>query len=222
VASGPGYVAAAAARRGATVVGVDFSSAMVAEAASRHPGIEFREGNAESLPFPDESFDAVVIAFGLLHFPHPNRALAEAHRVLRSGGKLGFTVWAGPDRAVGFGLIIKAIQAHGNLDAGLPDGPPFFRFSDPEEAGRTLTGLGFISPLSREIAQTWRFSSAYEWIGGIETYTVRTAALLRAQNSEARAAIHAALIAAAQQSYPGKTGGIEIPMPAMLSSATKP
>lgn len=45
IASGPGYVAAAAARRGATVIGVDFSAAMVAEAQGRNPDVEFREGN---------------------------------------------------------------------------------------------------------------------------------------------------------------------------------
>src|SRR6185295_18877495 len=50
IASGPGYVAAAGAKRGATVLGVDFSPAMVAHAQSLQPGVEFRDGDAEALP----------------------------------------------------------------------------------------------------------------------------------------------------------------------------
>src|SRR5215470_3290949 len=83
VASGPGYVAAAAAARGALAVGVDFSAAMVAAAAKKYPDVEFRLGDAENLPFDEASFDAVTMNFGLLHLAHPDRALAEACRVLR-------------------------------------------------------------------------------------------------------------------------------------------
>ncbi len=82
VASGPGYVAAAAASAGASAVGVDFSSEMVRLAAARYPGIVFQEGDAEALAFPDESFDAVTLNFGVLHLARPDAALAEARRVL--------------------------------------------------------------------------------------------------------------------------------------------
>ena len=66
IATGPGYIAAAAARRGATVTGLDFSSAMIAQATALHPNISFREGDAGNLPFPDTSFDVVVIGFGIV------------------------------------------------------------------------------------------------------------------------------------------------------------
>ncbi len=56
--------------------------------ASRYPGcITFREANAESLPFPDGTFDAYTIAFGIRNVPRIDQALAEAHRVLRRGGR---------------------------------------------------------------------------------------------------------------------------------------
>src|SRR5438093_13748956 len=58
IATGPGFIAAAAAARGAEVTGLDFSPAMIALARARHPRIEFREGDAEALPFDAASFEA--------------------------------------------------------------------------------------------------------------------------------------------------------------------
>ena len=60
VATGPGWVAAQAAERGASVVGVDVAEAMIARARSAHPGLEFRWADAHELPFADGSFDAVL------------------------------------------------------------------------------------------------------------------------------------------------------------------
>src|SRR5439155_18156209 len=71
VASGPGYAAAAAAARGARVAALDFSLAMVELARSQNPELEFREGDAEALPFPEASFDAAVMNFGMLHLAQP-------------------------------------------------------------------------------------------------------------------------------------------------------
>ena len=110
VATGPGYVAAAAAQCGASVVGVDFSAAMVAAARRHHPLVAFQEGDAEALPFADSCFDAVVMNFGLLHLGRPEQALAEALRVLRAGGKVGFTVWAKPEEVVGFGAVLRVFR----------------------------------------------------------------------------------------------------------------
>jgi ubiquinone/menaquinone biosynthesis C-methylase UbiE len=96
------YQAAAAARRGADVVGVDFADAMVQQARRIYPDFAFRPSSAEDLPFPDMSFDAVGISFGMPHFARPDTALAEAFRVLRGflkAGRLSMTVddsgWAG-------------------------------------------------------------------------------------------------------------------------------
>src|SRR5919106_2563108 len=93
VGTGPGLVAAAAAERGADVIGIDFSEAMVLEARRRYPDLEFQEGAAESLPFEDGQFDAVVANFVLHHLGQPEQALREAFRVLRGAGRMGFTVW---------------------------------------------------------------------------------------------------------------------------------
>jgi len=113
VATGPGYVAAAAVRRGARALGIDFSSSMVAEARRLHPAVEFREGDAEALPFERDTFDVVTIPFGLLHLARPDTALAEALRVLGPGGRVAFTVWDAPERAATFGIVLRAVEARG-------------------------------------------------------------------------------------------------------------
>jgi len=219
VATGPGYVAAAAVRRGASVVGIDFSEAMLAEARGHNPGIDFRSGDAEALPFPEASFDAVVMSFGLLHLARPDQALAEAHRVLRPGGRLAFTVWDRPDKAVAFGIVLGAVERHGRLDVPLPPGPPFFRFSDPGESYRVLLGLGFKSPEVTVVPQVWRLGSVDALFEVMRGGTVRTAGLLRAQTPAAQAAIRADIRDAVRPYQRGD--GVELPMPAVLSSAVK-
>ncbi|MCW5702918.1 MAG: methyltransferase domain-containing protein [Xanthobacteraceae bacterium] len=86
-------------RHGAIVTGVELTPARVAGAAelSRRVGLEGKvrvlEGNVMDLPLADASFDAVVSQEALLHVPDIGRTFAEAHRVLRSGGRFAFTNW---------------------------------------------------------------------------------------------------------------------------------
>ena len=220
VATGPGYVAAAAAERGATAVGIDFSASMVARARTVYPAVEFQEGDAEAIAFPDGAFDAVVMNFGMLHLARPERAMAEAARVLKPGGSFAFTVWAKPEDAVGFGIILKAIQAHGNLGVQLPQGPSFFRFSDPAECDRTLREAGFGNVRVVSIPQVWRFNAPDELFDAIYNGGVRIRAILRAQTSEALEAIRSAAREAAKRFT--DQGVIDLPMPAILASAVKP
>ena len=71
---------------GGRVLGLDFSSQMLEVARRDHPGIEFIEGDALTLPFDDASFDVSTIAFGLRNLADPVRGLREMLRVVRSGG----------------------------------------------------------------------------------------------------------------------------------------
>ncbi len=212
VACGPGYVAAAAAARGADALGVDFSSEMVQEARRRHPGVRFEEGDAEQLPFPASNFDAVVTNYGMLHFGRPERALAEARRVLRPGGRVAFAVWETPDHAIGFGIVLGAIQKHGDLNVPIPPGPPFFRFSDPEESMRALLAAGFSNPIISRVPQAWRLPSAGALFDVMYNASVRNAALLRAQKPEVLEAIRAEIRRGVEEHRN------ELPMPAVLVS----
>jgi SAM-dependent methyltransferase len=220
VATGPGFVAAAAAARGATVVGIDFSRAMIGLARERYPDLDFREGDAEALAFPDASFDAVTMNFGVLHLEQPDLALAEARRVLAGGGRFAFTVWAKPEKSLGFGIVLRAIETRGRMDVPLPPGPPFFRFSDPEECVRSLASSGFVNGRVDELPLVWRLRSPEDVCDAFLHGAVRTAALLQAQTPDALGAIRRA-IADSVEAY-RRGDAIELPMAAVLASGTRP
>ena len=220
VATGPGYIAAGAAARGAHAIGVDFATNMVAEARRRYPGIEFHEGDAENLAFDAASFDAVVCAFGILHIADPERAIGEAHRVLRPGGRYAFTVWMGPDRHEFFGIVLKAMATHGNMQVDLPPAPPIFRFSNSAECDTALMRAEFVDVSFRELELDWRAPSVETVLDFVHKGTVRTAMMMDLQTPEARARIHAAIREGAAP-Y-ARDGAYHIAWPAALVSGRKP
>jgi SAM-dependent methyltransferase len=223
VCTGPGYVAAAAARRGARVTGLDFSLPMIEIASMRWGALpqapRFLVGDAEQQGFPAASFDAVVSNYGVLHLARPDEFLAEAFRMLRPGGRLAFTVWATPAEALIFGIVHKAVEQYGDPAVALPPGPPFFRFADAAEAERTLRGIGFAAVSVGRVPQLWRPADPDGIYQAFITGGVRTRGLLLAQVPEAQARIRAA-IRDAVETY--RTGdGISIPTPAVLICAHK-
>jgi demethylmenaquinone methyltransferase/2-methoxy-6-polyprenyl-1,4-benzoquinol methylase len=86
-------------RPGGRVIGVDFSVAMLEQARRLEPQVEFRLGDVSQLADPDESVEAVTIAFGLRNLIDRNGALTEMRRVLRLGGRLVILEFAPPPRA---------------------------------------------------------------------------------------------------------------------------
>jgi SAM-dependent methyltransferase len=220
VATGPGFIAAAAAGRGAQVTGLDFSPAMIALARTRQPAIDFREGDAEALPFDAARFDAVVMNFGMLHLARPDAAIAEAHRVLRPGGRFAFTVWGAPEQALGFGLIVRAVEQYGEPDVGLPEGPPFFQFSDAVACRRTLDAAGFSDVDVVTLALTWVMKSPDAVFAAVSRGGVRTAAVLRAQTPDALEQIRAS-VRRGVEAYGTADGTFAIPMLVVLASGIK-
>jgi len=97
VACGTGNAAIRAAAAGGRVVGVDLTPELFTagrrEAAAAGVDIEWVEGDAEALPFPDDSFDVVLSTFGCMFAPRHQVAAAELARVLRPGGRLGVCAW---------------------------------------------------------------------------------------------------------------------------------
>ncbi len=219
VASGPGYVAGQAAARGADVTGLDFAPNMVELATRNFPDARFRQGDAEALPFDDGSFDAVTINFGVLHFPDADKALAEAFRVLRPGGRLAFTNWAKTSRSALY-ISGKAIQTHGSLEVDLPPGTPVFRFAEPDECKRTLAGIGFADVACATHDLIWRLPRPFELMQAFMESGARTAGLLKAQDPADLPAIAAAMTDACAPYVEGDVA--LLPMPCVLTAAAKP
>ena len=221
VGCGPGYVAAAAAERGATSRGLDFSEEMVAIAQETFPHIEFRQGDAQNLPFPDATFDRVLANFALLHLSYPERACAEAYRVLKDGGKFGFTVWAPPEENPYAKMIDDAIQAHADLEIDLPTGPPHYLFSGREEFRRVLERVGFngASMIFKLHTIRWNVPSACYPFEAERDAGVRTAGLLARQTSEKLGAIQLAIEESVRRYAEGDS--FSIPKAAYVVAITK-
>jgi len=181
VACGPGVAAAQAAARGARVEGVDFSPEMIGEARGRHPAIAFETGDAEALPFPDASFDAVVANFGIHHVERPERAIAQARRVLVPGGTFAFTFWAAPQDNTAWRIIFAAIAAHGRMDVPMPAGND--AHATRENFSRLVAQAGFDARSLRTelIERNWELPRDADLVSIFETGTVRMATLLRGQ-----------------------------------------
>jgi SAM-dependent methyltransferase len=81
--------------------------------------------------------------FGVLHLPLPERAFAEAARVLRAGGRYAFTVWAGEDESPGAAIVQQAVAAHGRPDVELPTGPDHLRHGRRRDWQQLLGQCGF-------------------------------------------------------------------------------
>ena len=89
VCCGTGDLSIAAREAGGEVTGLDFSEPMLARARAKDPDIDWVAGDALMLPFPDGSFDAVTVGFGVRNLEDLERGLAELRRVLKPGGRLG-------------------------------------------------------------------------------------------------------------------------------------
>jgi SAM-dependent methyltransferase len=219
VACGPGFVSEEAAARGAEPVGLDVAPGMVERARGRCPTLTFVEGDALALPFPDESFDAVTMSFGILHMSEPERAVAEAHRVLATGGRFAFTAWLEEGNTVAE-VVGSAVDAHA-LPVELPEGPPFFRFGAASECRRVLEEAGFDAEsfLTQTIAHDWRVPTAELLFEAELNAGVRTAAVLRAQPVERLEAIRDAMAAGVRRHADGD--GFLLPIVARVASAVR-
>ncbi len=160
------------------------------------------------------------MSFGILHLGRPEKALLEACRVLRRGGRFAFSVWAKPEETIGFGIVLRAVEQYGEPRVELPEGPPFFRYSDPEECIRGLLVAGFASPAVTKVSQLWRLPAGDGLFNAMKDSTVRTAGLLRAQKPTVLNKIRQAMRAELEPYTKGDV--VELPMPALIASGVKP
>ena len=138
VATGTGWTARLLASRGAAVTGVDIGSGVIEAAKALATDIDFRVGDAEALPFGENSFDAVTSTFGVMFVARPEAAARELARVCKSGARLGLVTWA-PG-----GTVAGIFQTMRPYMPPLPPNPPPspFEWGRPERV-RELLGDAF-------------------------------------------------------------------------------
>lgn len=168
VACGSGNTTLAAARRAwGNTVGLDYVPALLEHGARRAAverlEVEWVEGDAEKLPFPDASFDVVLSSFGVMFAPDQERAAAELLRVCRPGGRIGLATWT-PQ-----GLVGQAMGVIGRYAPSAPGAQPPVLWG-AEEHLRELFGNGIseFEAATREI--DFRFRSADHWLEFFRAY----------------------------------------------------
>jgi ubiquinone/menaquinone biosynthesis C-methylase UbiE len=231
LATGPGYLANMAPQYGyAKVTGIDFSNEMISIAklnqVSSHSResitktVKFKVEDAEQLEETDNSFDSVTMNFGLLHLPNPDKAIGEAYRVLKSGGKFAYTVWAKPEQNPGFKLLLEAVDTFVDKTITIPEGPAFFYFSDKDNSINALTNAGFIDISIQSINLEWVVESSDDFFNAFLKGGARIGGLLRLQSETTVNSIRNKVMA---DSKPYKNGDkLHIPICVMLVVGTKP
>lgn len=149
-----------------SVTGLDLLAGMleVARAASDdvRPAIEWVEGNAMEMPFPNGSFDVVLCQQGLQFFPDKVVALEEARRVLVPRGRLIVSVWAQIEHSPGVAALQRALERHAPEVAGFL--PVVFSLSDPQVLSDYVTQAGFKEVSVKTEAMQVSFASVEEYL----------------------------------------------------------
>jgi ubiquinone/menaquinone biosynthesis C-methylase UbiE len=173
IACGTGIVARiAAARVGptGTVVGVDLNPGMlsvarVAGSTDSRPSapLQWKEANADNLPFPDQSFDIAYCQLGLQFFADRAAALREMRRVLGAEGRLALMVWRGIHESPGFGALAESLERHiGQAAAAIMRAP--FGLSNADELADLVRAAGFQDVAIQQRVGTVRFPSVERFV----------------------------------------------------------
>jgi SAM-dependent methyltransferase len=141
VACGTGIVARIAADQGATATGVDLNEAMLTVARRARPELDWRQGNAQELPFADGEFDVAVSQMALMFFPDPGAALAEMARVVVPGGTVAVLVPGALDRQAAFAPFVAMAARHAGPEA-VDLLTAYFRSGDLDELAGLLGAAG--------------------------------------------------------------------------------
>jgi SAM-dependent methyltransferase len=197
----------------------------LAEELARKKGltnIEFREANAESLPFADESYDVLTCRFGIMFFPDLPKVLGECFRVLKPGGRATFVAWgkAGqPFFTTTAGILLKHVPVPPPPPD--PDGPSMFMFGERGRLRRALEAAGFtkVREEDRIIAGRWQSSVEEYW----EQFTEVAAPfrpLLAQLTPEKKDQAVAEILAALGKFWDGKE--LNMPLEIVIGTGTRP
>jgi ubiquinone/menaquinone biosynthesis C-methylase UbiE len=213
VACGTGIVARVAADRMAgvgEVTGLDLNSSMVKVARRLRPDLDWQEGDATDMPFPDASFDVALCQAGLMFFPDPVGALCEIQRVLVSGGRSAVLVWG---ESAGYESIAQLLEGtSGKQIAGIFRAP--FSMANPSNVCALFAKAGFDSARSEAHEIPARFPSVEAFLRTeIDGWVLKGRVDVDALIPEARERL---------QPYTDPNGAVAIPMTGHVVRCSKP
>jgi len=205
------------------VVGVDLSANMT-EIARKNASkrglrnIQFMTMDAERLEFPANTFDAAFSCFGFQIVTDPRSAAKEILRVLKPGGRAGFTVWSTGDRAPALDVLIGPMMEHATPDE---DGylPSPYELGGPNELVQMLKSIGFEEPAETRIVGNWVADS----VDGYLSMLLDGSPLghsLSEENEEDQKTIREK--SRRNISRYSSTTGVSIPIECVIASASKP
>jgi ubiquinone/menaquinone biosynthesis C-methylase UbiE len=167
VAAGNGNASLAAARRFCDVVSTDYVPSLLELGRRRAEGdrlsMQFKEADAENLPFPDAAFDAVVSTFGVMFTPDQDKAAAELLRVCRPGGKIGLANWT-PDSFIG--QLFRVLGKHVPPPVGVKS-PSLW---GTEARLREMFSAGAAAISAQTLQFVFRYRSPAHWLEIFRTY----------------------------------------------------
>jgi SAM-dependent methyltransferase len=218
VAAGNGNATLAAARRGAQVTSTDYVPSLLDRGAERlaaeRLGATMRSADAESLPFEDGAFDAVVSTFGVMFAPDQRRAAAELVRVCRSGGRIGLANWT-PDGFIG--SLFKTIGRHLPPPTGAL--PPS-NWGD-EAKLRELLGSGFSELRVERRHFNFRYRSAAHFVDVFRQWYGPVHKAFAALPQDGRAALERDLVTLLDEMNTGGRHALTVPSAYLEVVATR-
>lgn len=218
VATGTGHVAIAAARRFCQSTGIDYVPALVhvarRRAAAENLDVEFREADAEDLPFADSSFDYVLSAIGVMFVADHQRAARELVRVCRPGGRIGVASWT-PSGFIG--QLLKTVGKHASPP---PGAQPPTRWGT-EDVVRELLGHGTSEVTCSTATVTQRFLSPEHFADFFLTQYGPTLKAAERLTDEGREAFRADLIALGAGANRATDGTLVCDWEYLIAVATK-
>ncbi|MGH7148624.1 MAG: class I SAM-dependent methyltransferase [Nitrospiraceae bacterium] len=226
--SGTGYPALLGAQTvgpSGSVIGLDLAEQMLTVARRKATAlglanVTFRTGDATTLPFEANSFDAVTSRFCLMFLPEIPKAAAEITRMLKPGSWVAAAVWSSPDKNPSIGLSMEVIKSVIELPPPDPTAPGIFRLAKPGDLAGMLQQAGLVDLTDQEFLAEWSYESADEYYTSLTDIAAPIQNLMAKLSTTKMQEVRRLIIQAATQYQRGNR--ITFPLAVRMVAARKP